>query len=92
MKAAKAGSRFFQNRNCEHFPCHTGVPEEEFNCLFCYCPLYALGERCGGAFRYLSSGVKDCSACGFPHLRRNYEKVIGRFPEIAALAAKRAEP
>ena len=38
------------------------------------------------------SGVKDCSGCGFPHLRGNYEKIIGRYPEIAALAAKRTEP
>ncbi|MBQ7535958.1 MAG: ATP-binding cassette domain-containing protein [Stomatobaculum sp.] len=83
---------FMQNRACEFFPCHKNIPEEEFNCLFCYCPLYALGERCGGAFRYLESGVKDCSGCGFPHLRGNYEKIIGRYPEIAALAAKRTEP
>ena len=41
---------FFQNKECEMFPCHTGVPEESFNCLFCYCPLYALGEACGGSF------------------------------------------
>ena len=34
---------FFQHRACEFFPCHKGVPEEDFNCLFCYCPLYALG-------------------------------------------------
>ena len=31
---------WFQNRECEYFPCHKGVREEEFNCLFCYCPLY----------------------------------------------------
>ena len=30
---------FFQNRPCEYFPCHKGIPEEAFNCLFCYCPL-----------------------------------------------------
>ena len=35
---------FMQNRACEYFPCHGGVPEEEFNCLFCWCPLYTLGE------------------------------------------------
>ncbi len=29
---------WFQNRECEYFPCHKGVREEEFNCLFCYCP------------------------------------------------------
>ena len=35
---------FMQNRDCEYFPCHAGVSEEDFNCLFCYCPLYALGK------------------------------------------------
>ena len=80
---------FMQNRACEFFPCHEGVPEEDFNCLFCYCPLYTLGEACGGNCRYLASGVKDCSGCAVPHLRGNYEKIIGRFPEIAALAAER---
>ena len=32
--------KFFQNKKCEYFPCHKGIPEEDFNCLFCYCPLY----------------------------------------------------
>ena len=43
---------FFQNRACEFFPCHKGADAENFNCLFCYCPLYALGRKCGGNFRY----------------------------------------
>ncbi len=38
---------FFQNKECEYFPCHKGVKEEDFNCLFCYCPLYTLGKHCG---------------------------------------------
>ena len=37
---------FFQNRACEFFPCHKGADAENFNCLFCYCPLYALGGNC----------------------------------------------
>jgi Zn-finger protein len=80
---------FFQNRSCEYFPCHEGVPEEDFNCLFCYCPLYALGERCGGAFVYLSDGVKSCEGCAFPHRRENYAAVLRRFPELAALARRK---
>ena len=79
---------FFQHRDCEFFPCHKGVPEADFNCLFCYCPLYALGESCGGACVYLPSGVKSCERCAFPHRRENYATVIARFPELAALAAK----
>ena len=50
---------FFQNRECEYFPCHKGADPERFSCLFCYCPLYALGEKCGGSFRYTDKGIKD---------------------------------
>ena len=60
-------SSFFCNRACRYFPCHEGIPEEEFNCLFCYCPLYLLGDRCGGDFTYLESGVKACVRCTRPH-------------------------
>ena len=80
---------FFQHRECEYFPCHAGVPEESFNCLFCYCPLYALGDRCGGGFAYTESGVKSCVACAFPHRRENYDAITRRFPELAALAARK---
>lgn len=80
---------FFQNRECEYFPCHEGVMKEDFNCLFCYCPLYTLGKNCGGCFEYTENGVKSCIACSFPHDRGNYEAVISRFPEIAALATEK---
>ncbi len=83
--------RFFQHRECEYFPCHTGVAEEDFNCLFCYCPLYTLGEACGGNFEYTDSGVKSCSNCSFPHKRANYDALMARFPEISRLAGKRKE-
>ena len=42
---------FFSNKECEYFPCHAGADPENFNCLFCYCPLYALGDKCGGNFQ-----------------------------------------
>ena len=35
---------YFCNRECEYFPCHKGADPENFNCLFCYCPLYVLGD------------------------------------------------
>ena len=76
---------FFQNRECEFFPCHKGADEADFNCLFCYCPLYALGRRCGGNFCYTESGVKDCSNCRFPHRRENYDRINERFQEIVEL-------
>lgn len=76
---------FFTNRQCEYFPCHKGADPENFNCLFCFCPLYALGDRCGGAFSYTENGRKDCTGCVFPHRRENYPAVLARYPEIAAL-------
>ena len=56
----KEGFDFFQNRACEYFPCHKGVADEDFNCLFCYCPLYLLGDECGGNFEYLPNGICTC--------------------------------
>ena len=66
------GFSFFSNRDCEYFPCHADADPDNFNCLFCYCPLYCLGERCGGNFHYTESGVKDCSGCLVPHRRDSY--------------------
>lgn len=80
---------YFQNRDCEYFPCHSGADPENFNCLFCFCPLYALGERCCGAFRYTESGIKDCSGCLFPHKRENYGTICDRFSEIAEICRKK---
>lgn len=68
--------QFFTNKECEFFPCHNTEDLEEFNCLFCYCPLYSLGEECGGNPVFLENGIKDCSQCVFPHKKQNYDKVI----------------
>lgn len=78
---------FYCNRECEFFPCHEIDDPDNFNCLFCYCPLYALGSKCGGAFRYTDSGIKVCTDCSFPHIRENYPMILARFSEIAAIAA-----
>lgn len=83
---------FFCNRECEYFPCHPGANPENFNCLFCYCPLYILGDRCGGNFRYLDNGIKDCTNCLFPHRRENYGVITSRYAEIlASLPRRRSE-
>ncbi len=82
---------YFRHEKCEFFPCHTGVAKEDFNCLFCYCPLYALGDKCGGGFTYTQDGMKDCSACTVPHRRENYGRILERYRDIAALAAKKPE-
>ncbi len=79
--------KFFQNKKCEYFPCHKGIPEEDFNCLFCYCPLYTLGKSCGGNCEFLENGVKSCMNCGFPHHRKNYDKITSRFQEIVDFMA-----
>ena len=80
--------RFFQNRTCEYFPCHKVTDDSDFNCLFCYCPLYALGDNCGGNCRYTESGIKDCSACLLPHSPGGYDYINSKFPELAELAKK----
>ena len=82
---------YFQNKECPYFPCHKGVAEQDFNCLFCYCPLYALGENCGGNFTYTSGGVKDCSGCVIPHRRENYDKILAKMDKIIALAKKKED-
>lgn len=74
----------FTHRDCEYFPCHPDADPDNFNCLFCYCPLYLLGDKCGGNFVFLPNGCKDCSQCLYPHLRENYEEITGRYAEIAA--------
>lgn len=85
MDKATKHYAFFQNRECEYFPCHRVEDPDRFNCLFCYCPLYALGKRCGGHYRYSEKGYKDCTGCAFPHMPENYEKVTGRYKEIMEL-------
>lgn len=76
---------FFQNKECEYFPCHKGADPDTFSCLFCYCPLYALGRRCGGNFVYTEKGIKNCTGCMFPHRKENYDQVIARFADIVKL-------
>ncbi len=82
---------FFQNKECEYFPCHPGANPETFSCLFCYCPLYALGDKCGGNFTYTENGIKDCSGCLRPHCRENYCKITECMTGILELAKKPPE-
>ncbi len=81
---------YFQNRECEYYPCHQ-TNCEDFNCLFCYCPLYPLGGKCGGNFTYTEKGIKDCSNCLIPHSPGGYDYVTSRFPTVAELARKKAK-
>ena len=74
--------KFFENRNCEYYPCHTDI--EKINCLFCYCPLYSL--NCGGICKILENGVKDCSDCTVPHKAENYELINKKLSELGRWA------
>ena len=55
---------------------------DEFNCLFCYCPLYTLGKNCGGNFKYTDKGIKNCSDCLLPHNKNNYNYIMSKFQDI----------
>jgi Zn-finger protein len=69
--------RFFENRDCKYFPCHKGL--QDFNCLFCYCPLYTR-EHCPGNPEYRNredgTRLKVCTNCNFVHKPENYDIVI----------------
>jgi len=81
--------KFFQNKKCEYFPCHKNVDEEKFNCLFCYCPLYMMGENCGGKFKYYN-GYKDCSDCVIPHVKGDgYDFIQEKMKIVVELMKKK---
>lgn len=73
--------RFFNNHNCKHFPCHKHPRKDEFNCLFCYCPLYGLGDKCGGNFEY-AKNIKTCAGCHLPHVPEYYDTVVFKLKEM----------
>lgn len=69
--------KFFENKSCSFFPCHS-YPQKNFNCLFCYCPLYLIKD-CGGNFETIeldTCNIKDCSKCYLPHKEENYDYII----------------
>jgi len=93
MKARKVVEtekfKFFQHKECEYFPCHKVESTEDFNCLFCYCPLYSLGEKCGGDFVYTKKGIKNCAGCRIPHRKENYDLIMEKMDKIMDLAKKK---
>ena len=82
---------FINNTDCKYFPCHKTTHPEDFNCLFCYCPLYMLGDKCGGNFTYMENGIKNCTDCMVPHQRNAVQYILKRWPEIAERAKKTEE-
>ena len=75
------GYSYFSNFACSAFPCHKAADREDFNCLFCYCPLYPL-ENCGGNPQFTASGVKDCSNCLLPHKAKNYRYSVEKLMQL----------
>jgi Zn-finger protein len=73
--------KFNQHLKCEFFPCHKGIETTEFNCLFCYCPLYMLKSDCGGDYK-INHGVKDCSDCKKPHDKASYSYVMSKIKMV----------
>ncbi|MGI6348812.1 MAG: metal-binding protein [Eubacteriaceae bacterium] len=69
-----ANYAFFQHTKCEFFPCHSGIKKEQFNCLFCYCPLYLYAD-CPGKYQMIGN-IKDCSDCTWVHEKDNYKKIV----------------
>lgn len=82
MKTLENSYRFYRNTACDYFPCHKVENEEEFNCMFCYCPLYLL-EECGGNHME-NHGVKDCSNCLVPHKPNGYDHINKKLMDINA--------
>ena len=79
--------KFFQNLKCEYFPCHKISNPDEFNCLFCYCPLYMLKDKCGGNFTY-KNGIKNCTSCFIPHLNGGYDHVMSKMKEVIQIGSE----
>jgi Zn-finger protein len=78
MEPLENSYKFYRNLDCAYFPCHKNMDSERFNCLFCYCPLYFLGENCGGDFKKAGACgmIKDCTDCHIPHIPENYERIL----------------
>ena len=77
-KPEECAYSFTQHTACEFFPCHKTAHPEDFNCLFCYCPMYSM-PNCPGSKTYIEKNgkkIKVCTDCTFPHRPENYDKII----------------
>ncbi len=69
-------------------PCHSSIPPEELNCLFCLCPHYIHSKNETGCkinsplgkwylhASYPTGRVWDCSDCTYPHKAENVKKEL----------------
>ncbi len=81
--------KFVQNTKCEFFPCHKVKDTTKFNCLFCYCPLYMLKDKCGGGFTYTDTGIKNCTNCILPHGEDGYNHVMSKMNEVISIGSEK---
>lgn len=67
---------FFENKECQYYPCHKEITE--MNCLFCFCPLYNHASCPGNPIFIEHNGTrkKCCDKCLFPHRAENYDKIM----------------
>lgn len=86
----KNNCKYYKNIECEYFPCHENAGED-FNCMFCFCPLYPLGDKCGGNFEYIDDKIKNCSNCLIPHSKDGYEYISKKLREVSEIAKNNRE-
>lgn len=60
----KNSYKFFENLGCKYYPCHSGIKKGEFNCLYCFCPIFVVCKR------HSKSG---CEFCKVPHDKGSYK-------------------
>ena len=70
-----------KKRKCKYFPCHERVAEREFDCMWCYCPLYEID--CAGRYEIVGKDmVKDCTNCIMPHAKEGIKYILRRINQF----------
>jgi Zn-finger protein len=71
--------------HCKFFPCHKGINPEDFDCTFCYCPIYPCGiKETGGKWITGNSGdaIWDCTGCNIIHRKDVVKKIKSKIRDI----------
>ena len=82
--------KFFQHKDCEFFPC-TRLINRRISTACSAIVLCMRSATNAWNFQYTDTGFKDCTNCMFPHVRSNYEKILERYQDIIAVAARNSE-
>lgn len=40
-----------------------------------------MGDKCGGNYKILPNGIKDCSNCTIPHSEKGYDYIMEKLNE-----------